>query len=526
MSSRMSNSIKNIFSGLGLKILLLLLQFATKTVFVKYLGDFLGLNSLITSVISYLNITELGISTAINFAMYKPIAECNQEKVKQYLAYYSRIYRILGLVVLAIGAVLAPFLPFMLNIDDLTVGYKEVYFIYVLNVINSVYPYYVYANRGGFLNASQKEYKLTFINYSTTILTVVFQLLTIVVLQGSFVSFALYTSIPIVLSILRSWLNGIFAAKWYPYIKEKPSGKLSPNEKKELYKNTYGIAISKICTIVNNSIDSIIISAFIGINTLGKYSLYNTLIGMVTSFVSILFTSIQPSIGNLNAEADVSAKKQIFNLINFIAFWVYGFTSVCYFTLVQPFMEIWAGKERVMPIIIPLVVVMNYLTSGLSSAVNVFREGCGLYYQGRYRPIASTAVNVLSSLFLVYYLTNQFDGVFGVVGVVLATIISRMSITWWYDAYIVYKNLFGERPYRYLSSYLYRLVFVLLAGGVCYNIGSILKFNTWINFVLMILICFIIFNSLFVLIFRNDPAYQRFINILKRSIVLVAKRFQ
>ncbi len=526
MSSRTSNSIKNIFSGLGLKFILLVLQFATKTVFVKYLGDYLGLNSLITSVISYLNITELGISTAINFAMYRPIAENNQEKVKQYLAYYSRVYRTLGFVVLVIGVGLAPFLPFMLNIDDLTVGYKEIYFIYVLNVINSVYPYYVFANRGGFLNASQKEYKLTFINYSTTVLTVVFQLLAIVVLQGSFASFALYTAIPVVLNISRSWLNGMFAAKWYPYIKEKPSGKLSTNEIKELYKNTYGIAISKICTIVNNSIDSIIISAFIGINILGQYSLYNTLIGMVTSFVSVLFTSIQPSIGNLNAEADFLAKKQIFNLINIIAFWVYGFTSVCYFTLVQLFMEIWAGKERVMPIIIPLVVVMNYLTSGLSSAVNVFREGCGLYYQGRYRPIASTAINVLSSLLLVYYLTNRFDSVFGVAGVVLATIISRMSVTWWYDAYIVYKNVFGERPYRYLVTYLFRLVFVVFVGGVSYIIGSKLNFNIWINLILMILICFAVFNSLFVLFFRNDPAYQRFRNILQNFADLFAKRFQ
>ena len=513
MASRTSNSIKNIFSGLGLKIILLVFQFATKTLFVQYLSGYLGLNALLTSVISYLNITELGISTAINFAMYKPIAENNQEKVKEYLAYYRKIYHILGIIVIAIGLVLAFFLPLMMNVEDLSVGYKEIYLIYFLYLINSAYPYFVYAYRGGFITASQEEYRLTPILYISTVGSSIMQACVLVVFNGSFLSFALYTAIPILFSIIRSLLNGLFAAKWYPYIKEKPTGLLSKEEIKGLFKNTYGIAIARICVIINNSIDSIIISAFIGINVLGKYSLYRTLIGMVVGFINILFISLLPSVGNLNAESSTEHKKKVFNAINFSAFWIYGVTGICFFCSVQPFMAIWAGQDKVMSVLIPAVVVFNYVTDGMIYAVSLFREGCGLYYIGRYRPIFSTIINIVFSIGLGYWLSNCYGDQIGVFGILLATIISRMAVVWWFDAYIVFKNVFYESPKRYLVQYIIRLALICGIGFGVFFVNSLVLVNQWVSFVISIISSFVISNLVFIALFHKKPESKYLLQI-------------
>lgn len=518
MASRTSNSIKNISSGLGLKLILLVFQFATKTIFVRYMSDYIGLNALMTSIISYLNITELGISTAINFAMYKPIAKDDQEKVRQYLAYYRHIYHILGIAVFFIGIVLAFFIPYMLDVNDLTVGYKEIYVIYALYLINAVYPYFTYAYRGGFITASQEEYKLTPINYSATIGGILAQVAVLVVFRGTFLSFALYVALPIVLNIIRSLLNGYFAGKWHPYIKDDPSGKLSPAEIKELYKNTYGVAIARICTIINNSIDSIIISAFIGIQVLGQYALYNTLIGMVISLVSVLFSSILPSVGNLNASSTVEHKKKVFDMINFAAYWIYGFTAITYFIIVQPFMTIWAGEGRTMGLFIPFIVSLNYLTNGMASTVAIFREGCGLYYIGRYRPIFSTLANIGFSLLFASIFSRFFGGQFGVFGVILATVLSRMLVIWWYDALIVFKHVFSSSPLRYLGQYILRLLLIVAVCAALYYICQLFNGNIYIALLLRAVICLVVVNGLYFLTYRKTNEFQYMYLLLSKFV--------
>ena len=77
---RTKNATRNIFWGMIEKIVTILMPFACRTVFIKVLGsEYLGLNSLFTSILQVLSISELGIGTAIIFSMYKPIAEDDEE---------------------------------------------------------------------------------------------------------------------------------------------------------------------------------------------------------------------------------------------------------------------------------------------------------------------------------------------------------------------------------------------------------------------------------------------------------------
>lgn len=501
-SSRTSNSLKNIASTLGLKFLMLGLQFATRTLFIYNLGTtYNGINSLITSVLSFLNIAELGIGAAIVFAMYKPVADEDEEKTLQYLEFYKKIYHRLGYTVLAIGIILAPFLPLMMKDIDGVINLGDLYLIYALYLIQSVSSFFVYAYRGGFLTANQKDYKLTPINYTASVLTPILQGIALIVFNG-ILGFCIYTAIPIFISITRSLLNGIFIAKWFPYVKQKPKGTLSAKEKKAVFKNTYGLAIAKICTIINNAIDSIIISVLIGVEILGKYYNYQTLILMVSSFVGILFTSLVPSVGNLYASSNVQNAKRIFSIINFASFWVHGLCSIIYFVVIQPFIELWIGKENILynlPLLI--AVCLNFLTHGMCYATGVFREGCGLFYQGRYRPIFTSFFNVVFSLIL-----GKF---FGIPGIIFATVISRFITIWWFDAYIVFKYVFHEKPYKYLISYILKLILICFMGAITYSLCSTHNFSGILAVIINILISlFTVLIISYIVFFKS----QEFIN--------------
>lgn len=465
---------KNIASGIGIKILMLGLQFATRTLFINNLGSvYNGINSLVSSILSFLNMTELGIGTAIVYAMYKPVADNDEEKILQYLEYYKKVYHTLGLIVLSIGLALLPFFPMLAKGATDVATTTELYVIYGLYLLQSVSSFYVYTYRGGLISANQQDFRLTPINLTVSVLTILLQGASLIVLKGS-ISFYVYVGIPIVLSLSGRVLGGIWAGNWYPYVKKKAQGALSKKEKTELYKNVAGLAIFKICTILNSSADTIIISTFVGVALLGKYYNYQTIILMVTSFIEVLFNSLVPSVGNLDATADPSHKKKVFDTMHTFSFVIYGCATVCYFCMIQPFVFVWIGNENIIQSTALLIIIcINFLTSGMCASVNVFRSGCGLYFEGRYRPIFTVLFNIGFSILLGYF--------WGIVGVILATIVSRFATIWWYDAYIVFKYVFNKPVYRYLTDYLLKLVFVIAVCLCANTICSFLPFTGWLK---------------------------------------------
>lgn len=110
--SRTKNTKRNIVASLINTSISLLFRFISRSVLIYFLGEeYLGLSSLFTSVLQVLNMAELGFSGAIVYNMYKPLAENNSNTVCALLAYYRRIYRTIGTIILIAGVVVAPFIP-------------------------------------------------------------------------------------------------------------------------------------------------------------------------------------------------------------------------------------------------------------------------------------------------------------------------------------------------------------------------------------------------------------------------------
>ena len=114
--NRTANAKRAIVSGMIHKILSLIVPFLMRTLIIHTLGNlYLGLNSLFISILNALNLAELGIGGALVFAMYKPVAENDQEHVCALLNVYRLSYYLIGSVVLVCGFILLPFLPGMIH---------------------------------------------------------------------------------------------------------------------------------------------------------------------------------------------------------------------------------------------------------------------------------------------------------------------------------------------------------------------------------------------------------------------------
>ena len=115
---RKKNSIRNITFGLLNKCVGLIVPFVIRTLIIQKLGaEYLGLNSLFTSVLQMLCLSELGFSSAMVYSMYKPIAEGDDGLVCKMLAFYKKVYAYIGLVVLSLGIILMPFLKYLIASD-------------------------------------------------------------------------------------------------------------------------------------------------------------------------------------------------------------------------------------------------------------------------------------------------------------------------------------------------------------------------------------------------------------------------
>nr|MCR5203950.1 polysaccharide biosynthesis protein [Lachnospiraceae bacterium] len=113
---RTKNATRNImFNGMS-QMMNMLVPFIMRSIILNFLGmEYLGLGGLFRSILSILNLAELGVGSTMVFSMYKPIAEDDKDTICALMKLYRKFYRIIGLVILTIGLILTPFLPNLIS---------------------------------------------------------------------------------------------------------------------------------------------------------------------------------------------------------------------------------------------------------------------------------------------------------------------------------------------------------------------------------------------------------------------------
>ena len=116
--SRTINASKNALSSFCNKMIMLCLTFISRKLFIKYIGiEYLGINGLFANVLTLLSLADLGVGTAMNVSLYKPIAEHDTRKLSALLNYFRQLYHLIAITVFLIGVALTPFLKYIINMD-------------------------------------------------------------------------------------------------------------------------------------------------------------------------------------------------------------------------------------------------------------------------------------------------------------------------------------------------------------------------------------------------------------------------
>ncbi|MBQ1948328.1 MAG: hypothetical protein II359_06925 [Clostridia bacterium] len=461
-TSRTYNAIRNTLFGLGGQAFAAVLGILCRTIFVRLLDEnYLGINGLFANILSVLSLMELGIAPAMVYSMYKPLAEENYEKLSSLLRLYRKAYLIIALAIGLVGMGLVPFLSFFMKEvpAGISIEYIRIVFLFVL--ASTVISYF-YAYKGSVLIADQKNfinvvYKngMEFVKYGGQV-----AVLAVCWWQNihAGTAFLLYLSVQILTNFITNFLIARRVDRMYPFLKNKGALPLLKEEKQELVKNVGGLFCHKIGGVVLNGTDNMIISVFIGVGVVGLYNNYLMLINLIKMALEQVINSITASIGNLFATEDQNHTYRVFKTTMFLNYLAYGFSFICFWNLLSPFVAWWLGDKWLIGNATLLVVLLHFLFNGLQQAVVAFSNASGIFWATRYKPFLECIVNLGVSIWLAKEI--------GLPGVFIGTVASFFS-SFWIGAYVLYKKAFSLSVMRYFLRFgLYTGMSVAVAFGL------------------------------------------------------------
>ena len=430
------NTSRNLIANFHQKILALLLPFLNRTLFLWLLSpQYLGLNGLFKSILGMLALAELGFGAAIGVSMYKPVAEDDHELLCAYLSFYRKVYRWVGLAILAIGLALLPFLGRLVH-GELPPGIN-LHLLYLLHLANTVVSYAFFAYRGSVLGAFHRYDILTNIR----ILTTLAQYLTTSVILLLTRNYYYYVITTVFFTVVSNLLIYHQAKKCFPHI--TPCGDLSRERREQILANVKDIFLHKVGTVITYSFDNLVISALLGLTAVASYGNYYYVVTAVGGLTACICGSMQAGIGNrLNLatnEENFQLLMKTHRLVAMVVFWA----AAIMLALFQPFLRLWTGKqpELMRHFLTAVLMVVFFYVVQSRQPVLVFKDAAGLWRKDRWKPLVAGFANLAMNLLLITLLPDAYK----LDGVILSTILSFLFIEIPWESHALFTSLFNSQ---------------------------------------------------------------------------------
>lgn len=509
---RTKKSIINSTANILCLIIMFIPNMIIRKIFLDTLGsEMLGLTSLYTNIISWLSIFELGVGSAIVFSLYKPYAIKDYKSIKSYIDFYGKFYRKIGLTILIFGLFISPFIKYFIN-DNLDYNIASIGFIlYIINTFIS----YMFSHRLCILNVAQEAYIITL---GTAFSRLVIFLGQVIILK-IYPDFILYIVIQIVINLIYFLSINKYISKRFSWINGKGEA-LEDSEKESLTKNIKALFMHKIGTLVLHSTDNIVISKFLGLTTLARYTNYQIVINALQSLVNSILGGLTASLGNLIAEGDMHKTYNIHKKVFFMSFWITSFIVISLYNTLNQFIVLWVGKQNLIDNFTFIIILLNTYFFTMRGSVEQFKSASGNYYQDRYAPIIEAIINLMVSLILVNYI--------GLAGVFIGTLVSNIMVVFWVKPYVVYKYVFDVNLIEYFRMYFKYLFIGIITLFITSMITNNFKYNyDLFSFIVNCLVNIVVVNSLYIFIFYRTDEFKYFKgiinNILNRLSKILAK---
>lgn len=505
--SRTKNASRNIIWGVLNKIITLIFPFAIRTIMIYVMGvEYVGLGSLFSSILQVLSFAELGIGGALVFSMYKPMAEGDDEKVCALLNFYRKAYRIIGTVILVVGLGIMPFINRLIA-SDIPQGIN-IYALFAIYLLNNVLGYYLFAYKQSLFTASQRVDIVSKIGMVLQLISGGAQMAILLVTHNYYA----YVMVIPIITCLNNILVGILTDRQYPQYKCK--GELKKEELREIEKKVGGMVFQKIGGIVLTSVDTLVISAFLGLKVLALYQNYYFIITSLFGFLAVIMQSVVSAVGNSIAIEGIEKNYRDFKKFNLIYIWLVSWCTICLLCLYQPFMAIWVGEKNMFGNSMVVLFAIYFLVHKWCDTLYVYQEACGIWWETKFIPLLAAILNLIVNIILVQ--------IIGLPGILISTIVAVIFV---YDtgyASVLFKTYFKDVNNGLIKYWLRQILYIVTvavtAMATIWLCHYFVKLSSFQRLLVNGIICVIVPNIFFVLIWFRLPEFKQAIELVKNTV--------
>ena len=502
--SRSKNTVKTFAFGVIQKIISIVFPFVIRTIIIYELGaDYLGLTSLFTSVLQILNVSELGISSAISFCLYKPIAEDDYDTINGLVALLRKLYKFIGLFILVAGVCIIPILPKF--IGGTYPKNINIYTLYLIYLGNTAVSYLGYAYKTVLFEAYQEG------SINQKILSII-DIIKYTIQIGILVwakNYYWYAAMLPIGSIAVNIITEIESKKQHPQI--RPEGKPDSKTISILKQKVIFLMAHSFAATLTNSVDNIVISGALGLFQIARYGNYNYIFSAVTSIILIAYTALKPAIGNSIYTDSHEKQENLFNIFIIAANWIVTFCSASLLCLYQPFIELWVGKKYLLSTASLIMIVLYFYGNAIKLFfTNTFIDAKGLWNKTLLRQIIVAILNLILDITLVKP--------FGIAGIVFGSFFATTIVGLPLDIVVACKYAVNISTKNTMIKIIRNFVLALFICALSFGICNLIPFKGILELLADLVVCIVIPNGIMFLIYFRSSEFKYMIKQIKSVI--------
>jgi O-antigen/teichoic acid export membrane protein len=482
ITERKKSVAKNIFLTVGVRIIYLLIGFVTRKLIITFIAsEYLGLSSLYSNLLDFLNLAELGIGVAIQVRLFQPLVEHNNDKILNVLSVAKKIYVCIGAFVFTVGIILCFFLDVFIKDNPFSIGYTRISFL--IAILGITFGY-LCADKRLYFESNEKYYIITLSDLLIKVVTTIVGLVLLYAYREYLIYLALTGSQTFISNLI---LTILFRVKHScKYIKDKAFQK---SEFKIISANLKNVVPNKLSVYVFSSTDSIVISSFIGLAAVTLYSNYILLFTSMLTMSTTISNALVSTFGKMIKEGnDSQAVFKSFKKYELAQYMFSSFTTVCMFCLVDRFITVWLGEAYLLEKISVILLCSDYFIHSLFQPMSTLYTSTEKFKEDKICAILSAIINLGFSLLLVNFI--------GINGVIAGTLISNI-FTFVMRSRVIYGKYFNKYFVKKLIlCCLQCIVVILLSVACCFVLKFINLENQILDFIVSAIVCLFLSNIL------------------------------
>ena len=207
------------------------------------------------------------------------------------------------------------------------------------------------------------------------------------------------------------------------------------------------------------------------------------------------------SIGNSVVTDTKEKNHENLNCFSFLVAWMTGWIAICMACLYQPFMELWVGKEHMLPNMDMILFCVYFYVINMNNIRNQYVNGTGIWWNLRKSNVFESIGNLSLNIILGKY--------FGITGVLLATIITIVVFNFLWRTNVLFKTYFkGLSLNSFYRNHISWIVGILIAAVPTYTICNLISGKAFVKMIINGGICLILPNIILFLIFYKTKHFQ------------------